>query len=89
MKKLSYKDFKIGQKVTCAKTCHDGNNDDFYEQHLTVGKQYKIEDLDFHFPEKMCIRSDNKVSMFMPIEFFDNIKYIRKLKLEKIKNAQK
>lgn len=91
MKKLSYKDFKIGQIVTCVKTCHDGNSDDFWEQHLTVGKKYKIEDLDFHFPEKICVHSDNnKVSMFMSIEFFTDIKYLRKMKLEKInKNAQK
>jgi hypothetical protein len=90
MEKLTYKDFKIGQKVTCLKTCHEGNNDDFYEQHLTVGKVYKIEDVDFHFPEKIVVRSDNnKVSMFMPIEFFTDVKYMRKLKLDKIKKSQK
>ena len=79
MEKLTYKDFKIGQKVTCIKV------DDFWEQHLTVGKKYKIEDLDFHFPNAICVRSDNKkVSMFIDIEFFSDIKYLRKLKLKKI-----
>jgi len=85
MEKLTYKDFKIGQKVTCLKTCHECNNDDFWEQHLTVGKKYKIKDLDFHFPEKICVTSDNKkTSMFTPIEFFTDIRHLRKLKLEKI-----
>lgn len=41
--KLTYKDFKIGQKITCVKI------DDIIDQHLTVGKSYKIDDLDFHF----------------------------------------
>jgi len=83
MKKLTYKDFKIGQIVTCVKF------DDFYDEHLTIGKSYEIEDVDFHFVYKICVRSDNnKTSMFMPIEFFDNIKYIRKLKIEKLNNAK-
>jgi len=88
MKELTYKDFKEGQIVTCTKL---PENDDFYEQHLTVGKKYKIEDVDFHFPDAIVVRSDNKkVSMFMPIEFFtEDIKYTRKLKLEKInRNVQ-
>lgn len=89
MEKLTYKDFKIGQIVTCTKL---PDNDDFYEQHLTVGKKYKIEDVDFHFPDRIVVRSDNKkVSMFFPIEFFtEDLKYIRKKKLEKInKSVQK
>ena len=82
--KLTYKDFKIGQFVTCVKI------DGFYEQHLTVGKKYKIEDLDFHFPDTICVRSDNKkVSMFMNIEFFSDNQYVRKLKLQKINKASK
>ena len=85
MKKLTYKDFKIGQKVFCCKVI----DDDFWEQHLTLNKKYIIEDLDFHFSEKICVRSDNdKISMFMPIDFFTDIKYLRKLKLEKLNNVQ-
>ena len=83
MEKLTYKDFKIGQKITCVKI-----DNDFYDQHLTKGKIYIVEDTDFHFPYKICIRSDNnKISMFMPIEFFSNdLKIIRKIKLEKLEN---
>ena len=81
MKKLTYKDFKIGEYVTCSKI------DDFFEQHLTINKKYIIEDLEFRFPDKICVKSDNtKLSMFMPIEFFSSIKKIRKEKIKKINN---
>lgn len=85
MEKLTYKDFKIGQIVTCVKF----EDNDFWDQHLTIGKQYVIEDLDFHFFEKLCIKSDNgKSHMFMPIIFFSDVKMIRKLKLDKIKKSK-
>lgn len=86
MDKLTYKDFKIDQTVTCVKF----DDNDFYDQHLTIGKNYKINDVDFHFPDKICIFSDNeRIHIFMPIEFFVDIKYVRKLKLEKLENANK
>ena len=86
MKRLTYKDFKIGQTVTCFKI----DNVDFYDQHLTIGKNYKIYDLDFHIPYKLCIFSDNeRIHIFMPIEFFVDMKYFRKLKLENLENANK
>jgi len=92
---ITYKDFKIGQKVTCYKV------DDFVEnQHLTVGKTYKIEDLDFHFPDTIVVRSDaflqtfsmthnGRVSMFFNIAYFiSDVKTIRKLKLQKIEKSK-
>ena len=83
---LTYKDFKVGQVVTCVKF----DDNDFWDQHLTVGKKYKVEDVDFHFPDKIAIRSDNKkVTFFVTIEFFADIKYERKLKLNKIHNEKK
>lgn len=90
MEKLTYKDFKIGQKVTCVKlTTIENPNNDFYEQHLTIGKSYKIEGIDFHFPDAIVVRSDNnKISMFFPIELFSGLKTIRKLKLKKLKNVK-
>lgn len=84
MENLTYKDFKIGQTVTCV----NFDDNDFYDQHLTIGKKYKIDDVDFHFPDKICIPSDNgRLHIFMPIEFFSNNNYIRKLKLEKLKKC--
>ena len=78
MSKLKYSDFKIGQNVTCVK------NDDTCEQIITVGKTYKIDDLDFHFYDKICIKGDNNHYFFLKIDYFVDIKMIRKLKLEKI-----
>lgn len=91
MEKLTYKDFKIGQKVTCVKlTDSRGIDEYFYEQHLTIGKTYKIEDVDFHFPDKICVRSDNnRVSMFILIELFSDNNYVRKLKLQKLDKISK
>lgn len=81
---FTYKDFKIGQKINCVKV------DNFVEdQHLTVGKTYIIEDLDFHFPDAICVKSDNKkISMFFNISYFTSIRELRKAKLKKI-DAQK
>jgi hypothetical protein len=90
--KLTYKDFKIGQKVICVKLGTDENDNrdsDFWEQHLTIGKEYVINDLDFHFPDRLCVRSDNGNLMFFPIELFSDNQYVRKLKLEKIKKSIK
>jgi hypothetical protein len=87
MEKLTYKDFKIGQTVVCVKLGTDENHNrdiDLWEQHITIGKKY-IEDLDFHFFDTLCVKSDNgQTSMFIPIELFVDNKYVRKLKLEKI-----
>lgn len=55
-----------------------------------IRKLENVEDVDFHFPDRIALKSDNgKVTMFMPIEFFIDNKYIRKLKLDKIKNVQR
>lgn len=82
MKELTYKDFKIGQIVTCLKFDDNGH----WDQHLTVGKKYKIEDLDFHYWDTLCVKSDNgKISIFMPIKFFSDVKMTRKLKLQRLK----
>lgn len=87
MKKLTYKDFKIGQTVICDNIGNDDVSQYFWEQHLTIGKKYIIEDLEFRFPDQICVRSDNnKVSMFCPILLFSSIKTSRKKKLKKINN---
>lgn len=80
-KKLTNDDFKIGQIVTCVTY----DNPDYWDQHLTIGKKYKIEDIDWHFVNKIVVRSDNKkLSQFVPIDFFTNVQAIRKMKLEKL-----
>jgi hypothetical protein len=84
---LTEENFKIGQKVTCVKVrTSEMPDDDFWKQHLTVGKEYKITDIDCHFQNKIVVKSDNKkTEMFMPIELFVDVKYVRKLKLKKLK----
>jgi len=78
---LTNDDFKIGQIVTCVKF----DDNDYWEQHLTVGKKYEIEDIDWHFQNSIVLRSDNKkLSQFVPIRFFSDKKIIRKMKLEKL-----
>jgi len=76
----------IGDWITCTKLEADGSPKDFTEQHLTIDKKYKIKDLDFHFPDSVCVKSDNgKISMFFRCALFVNdIKTIRKKKLDQI-----
>jgi len=73
----TYKDFKIGQKVHCYSLDREFDSSkgvpdkEFWEQHLTPGKDYIIEDVDWHFPDKIVVKSDNgKLSQFTPISFF-------------------
>ena len=83
---LTEENFKIGQKVVCVSVrTSERPDDDFWEQHLTIGEKYKIEDIDWHFQNKFVVRSDNKkLSLFVPIELFISVKYVRKLKLKKL-----
>jgi len=78
---LTNYDFKIGQIVTCVKI----DDNDYWDQHLTIGKKYKIEYIDWYFQNKIVVKSDTKkFSQFVPISFFTDIKSIRKLKLKKL-----
>ena len=95
--KIYYKDlgWKIGDWIICTKLEAEGNPKDFInpkslEQHLTLGKKYKITDLDFHFPESVCIKTNmNKTGMFLRcVLFTDDIKVIRKAKLEQIEKSK-
>ena len=81
----TYKDFKIGQEVICVSHL---DNSDFYEQHLTIGKKYRIVDIEFRFPDKICVASDNgKVSMYFSVNMFsENLNLLREMKLKRILN---
>jgi hypothetical protein len=55
---------------------------DFDEEHLTIGKKYKILDI---LVNKIAIRSDNdKISMFFDKSQFIDIQYLREEKINKI-----
>lgn len=51
---------KEGDIVVCTSVS------DFDEEHLTIGKKYKILDIDSRFVNKIAVNSDNgKISMFL------------------------
>lgn len=88
--KLTYKDFEIGQQVICVSIFEkDKPHMDFWEQHLTVGNTYKIEDLEWRFHDKICVKSDNgKTSMFVPIELFDDKQVLRDIRINQVLDGQ-
>lgn len=91
MDKKTYKDFKIGQKVICYSLYREFDkmssipNKEFWEEKLIVGKTYIVEDVDFHFPEKIVVKCEYGGSMFVPIPFFvSDIAEIRDKKINEI-----
>ncbi len=81
-KKLTYKDFKIGQRVMLVKELPLDNGSE-------VGVMYEITDLDFHFPNSICIRIINEkedvdFSGFFNIEYFDTVSAVRESNLKDI-----
>ena len=83
--KLTYSDFEIGQILTCTGTVEEHGEfhiDPGYK--LTTGNQYEITDLDFHFPNSVCVNLDSGNGAFMNIELFDNMKHIRNIKLKEL-----
>jgi hypothetical protein len=55
--KLTQKDFKIGQVLTCVKLNHDNyNGGDFDNERLILGEKYTITDLEYRFPDRVCVK---------------------------------
>jgi hypothetical protein len=83
--KLTYKDFEIGQKVVCCES-EKYNKENLYDMYMTVGKTYTIIDLEFHFPDGLCVEKDNGHGAFFPIDtFVDEAEMIRIMRTKKIK----
>ena len=61
-----------GQIVTCLRNIKkDGSDGDFWIDRLIIGKQYKIDDLEWRFWDKICVVTDySGRSEFVPVEFF-------------------
>jgi hypothetical protein len=88
-KNLTYEDFEIGQKVIC-RVSEKYDKERLYDIYLTEGKTYIITDLDFHFPDAICVKKDNKHEAFFPIEIFvDNEEMIRISREKKLKRILK
>tara|TARA_R110000772_G_scaffold20466_2_gene56785 strand:+ start:84382 stop:84675 length:294 start_codon:yes stop_codon:yes gene_type:complete len=87
----TYKDFHIGQIVYCD-NYGDDHDEEWYRDHLTIGKKYKINDVDFHFPNKIVVKSDyNKSYFFLKISLFSEeppIAYMRDKTIDKILNGK-
>lgn len=88
MNKKNYKDFKIGQNITCIKL--NTNNyigGDKDNERLIIGESYTITDVDPHFPYRVCIKLKGPYYFhqeFVPIECFDDIIEKRNLKINQI-----
>lgn len=78
--KLTYEDFEIGQIVTLIEELPFDNG-------TVVGKRYEIEDLDFHFPDSICIKwgsALNRKYGFFKIKYFESESYLREKKIDKL-----
>lgn len=82
--KLTYKDFKVGQKLVCIKQTTDTYLDD---ERLILNEVYIINDLDFHFPNSVCVKLQGPYYHhyeFVPIECFSDVAHNRNIKFEEL-----
>jgi len=90
---LTYEDFEIGQKVVCREGETDSckyDKEQLYNMYMTVGKTYTITDLDFHFPDSICVTKDNGGGAFFPINcFVDEAEMLRITREKKLKRVLK
>ena len=79
---------KIGDKVRCIKTdCNGYIGGDIDNERLIIGEIYTIKDIDFHFPNKICIKLKGPYYFhreFVPEELFDIVSVIRDKKINEI-----
>lgn len=86
--KKTYKDFKVGDILTCVKLDCDGyigsspDND-----RLILGEGYGVTDVDYHFPDRVCVKLKGPYYFheeFVPIECFTDIIEMRNSKIDSI-----
>ncbi len=87
--KIGWKEmgWKIGDEITCLHNIQrDRPSEDFWVDRLTIGKKYKIDDLEWRFFDRVCVVSDyNNRAEFVPVEFFfDTIAEKREKTIEDI-----
>lgn len=84
----TYEDFKIGQKLICVKlNTENYKGGELDNERLIIGEEYIITDLDFHFPNSVCVKLKGPYythEEFVPIECFSDIAYIRNKKLKQL-----
>ena len=90
--KLTYKDLKIGQVLTCVKLNHRSISGDYIggepdNERLILGEKYTITDLEFRIPDRFCVKLKGPYYFheeFVPIECFCDLAYMRDMKIDKI-----
>ena len=62
----------IGQKIICLHNMEkDRPGFDFWVDRLTIGREYKIKDLEWRFWDRVCVVTDySNNAEFVPVEFF-------------------
>lgn len=80
-----YSDYKIGDKVRCVKNIIKNID---YSERIVVGKTYVVNDVDYHFPDKIAVKLKGPYyfhTEFVPIVFFiEDINDIRDRKINSI-----
>lgn len=86
----NWRDLKIGDEVICTNLPTDN---DWWDERISIGEKYIIEDKDVMIPNKICIKFRSEWyshSEFVPYKFFQpNKKFERKIKIEKLLNNSK
>jgi len=90
--KVTYKDFRIGEKIICRqRETIDMDLDGFLfieeNERLIPGEEYEITDLDYHFPDRVCVKLKGPYyysDEFVPISCFETTAMIRERKLKKL-----
>jgi hypothetical protein len=72
IKSIAWKDMnvKIGDYVTCYSNIEKENGNDFWVDKLVIGNKYKIDDLEWRFWDRICVKGEYGNSQFFPAEFF-------------------
>lgn len=82
-----YTNFKIGQKVMCL-NLNSSDESEFWKDRLVIGETYEVEDLEFRFPDRICVKLKGPHyfhSEFVPCWFFyDSLQEIRDKKIDEI-----
>jgi len=76
--------FEIGDEIICIKTTASGYHDD---ERLILGESYVIDDIDYHFPDKVCVKLKGPYYFhyeWVPQECFSKLSVIRNQKLKEL-----
>ena len=80
--------YKIGQTVKCISLSSElSGSKDFWSDRLILGETYTINDIDFHFPDRLCVELKGPYyyhSEFVPVDLFHNIIEMRDMKIDEI-----